>query len=66
MPEMKSLWIIVLALLVTSCNEQETRPVYTAERWEDPEWENPEIFQINSKEPTAAFYNDPSVANAIR
>ena len=25
--------------------------------WQNPEWENPEIFQINKEEPTATFYS---------
>lgn len=51
-----------LALLLTlsfvfSCQKQIVeKPIYTAEKWENPEWENPEIFQINREEPTATFY----------
>ena len=51
-----------LALLITlsfvfSCQKQIVeKPIYTAEKWENPEWENPEIFQINREQPTATFY----------
>ncbi len=40
-----------------ACNVKEiAKPVYTAGPWENPEWENPEIFQINREAPTASFY----------
>lgn len=42
------------------------RPVYSAEKWMNPEWENPEIFQINREEPTATFYRYLSEENALK
>ncbi len=42
------------------------RPTYAAEKWIDPEWENPEIFQINREEPTASFYRYRSEENALK
>lgn len=34
--------------------------------WENPEWENPEIFQINRQAPTASFYRYETVKNALK
>ncbi|MCW5516411.1 glycoside hydrolase family 2 TIM barrel-domain containing protein [Muriicola sp. Z0-33] len=34
--------------------------------WEDPEWENPEIFQINREAPTASFYRYPNAGEALQ
>ena len=33
--------------------------------WDKPEWENPEIFQINREEPTATFYSYKSSSDAL-
>ncbi len=33
--------------------------------WDKPEWENPEIFQINREEPTATFYSYKSSSEAL-
>ena len=33
--------------------------------WDKPEWENPEIFQINREEPTATFYRYKSSSEAL-
>ena len=33
--------------------------------WDKPEWENPEIFQINREEPTATFYSYKSSSKAL-
>lgn len=47
----------VLVLFV-SCKEVIIpKPIYTAEKWENPVWEDPEIFQINREPPRATFYN---------
>ena len=52
------LQILLLVLLIVSCQENShQKPIYSAEKWENPEWENPEIFQINREEPRATFYN---------
>ncbi|MGB5783491.1 MAG: sugar-binding domain-containing protein, partial [Eudoraea sp.] len=34
-------------------------------KWENAEWENPEIFQINREAPTASFYRYETVKNAL-
>ena len=33
--------------------------------WNNPEWENPEIFEINREEPTATFYSYKSSKEAL-
>ncbi|WP_372755748.1 glycoside hydrolase family 2 TIM barrel-domain containing protein [Mariniflexile sp.] len=57
--------VAIMMLLFLSCNEQVTRPIYTATTWENPEWENPEIFQINREAPRATFYNHKTTAEAL-
>lgn len=50
-----------------SCEEKMIKkPIYTASAWENPEWENPNIFEINREKPTASFYkysDEPSAIN---
>ncbi|UAM97983.1 DUF4981 domain-containing protein [Polaribacter litorisediminis] len=56
---MKISHIILLLLVVSiiSCQEKMIeKPIYSAEKWENPEWENPNIFEINREKPTASFY----------
>jgi beta-galactosidase len=62
----KALFFLVVSILLTSCDRTNERPVYAAEKWEDPEWENPEIFQINREEPTASFYRYESIDGALK
>ncbi|MHB0755518.1 beta-galactosidase, LacZ type [Polaribacter sp. M15] len=58
--------IFLFAFLMISCKQQiKLRPKYTAKLWENPEWENPEIFQINRESPKATFYNYDNLDNAI-
>jgi beta-galactosidase len=60
------LQILLLVLLIVSCQENShQKPIYTAEKWENPEWENPEIFQINREEPRATFYNYENENDAL-
>ncbi|WP_187269307.1 glycoside hydrolase family 2 TIM barrel-domain containing protein [Algibacter pacificus] len=63
----KLLVFIGITVLLLSCNELKTaeRPIYVASVWENPEWENPEIFQINREDPRATFYNYSSVDEAL-
>lgn len=51
-------YLILLTAIISffSCEKKSETLVYVAEKWENPEWENPEIFQINREEPTASFY----------
>lgn len=60
------LLILLLVLSILSCQEKMTvKPIYTAEPWENPEWENPEIFEINREYPTATFYRYSNTNDAI-
>ncbi|WP_111709418.1 glycoside hydrolase family 2 TIM barrel-domain containing protein [Lutibacter citreus] len=52
----KFYYLILITVLFSSCENKIERPSYVAEKWENPEWENPEVFQINREEPTASFY----------
>ncbi len=63
--------IALLALLIAlmfNCQKAEEKgiPIYSASNWENPEWEDPEIFQINREEPTASFYRYTSASDAIK
>lgn len=64
----KITFIAIISILFTSCkmDKKPERPIYTAEKWSNPEWENPEIFQINRIEPTASFYRYNSEENALK
>ena len=60
--------LLLIALVASTfclAQEKSTRPTYVAEEWQHPEWENPEIFQINREEPTATFYRYPSAEQAV-
>ncbi len=63
---LKSILSLAVFLFLISCTTKVERPVYTAEKWENPEWENPEIFQINREEPTASFYRYEDEENALK
>ncbi|MGB5436755.1 MAG: glycoside hydrolase family 2 TIM barrel-domain containing protein, partial [Maribacter sp.] len=54
-----------ILMILVSCENAAEMPTYTADRWENPEWENPEIFQINREAPTASFYRYTSVEGAL-
>jgi beta-galactosidase len=42
------------------------KPIYIAETWQNPEWENPEIFQIDRELPRATFYSYASTDKALK
>ncbi|QXP66356.1 glycoside hydrolase family 2 TIM barrel-domain containing protein [Polaribacter sp. AHE13PA] len=66
---MKKSLLIIIALVATftSCEKKgDTKPIYVADKWENPEWENPEIYQINREEPTASFYKYADDAAALK
>ncbi len=49
--------IFITIIFICSCKEhKKERPVYAQEIWENPEWENPKIFELNREVPTASFY----------
>lgn len=60
--------MISLSTVMISCVSEKTteKPIYTAERWENPEWENPEIFEIGREDPTASFYRYPNAEDALK
>lgn len=58
--------ITLISLAFVSCKQRIDSPVYIAEKWENPEWENPEIFQINREAPVASFYKYPSEREALK
>uniref|UniRef100_UPI004048B42B glycoside hydrolase family 2 TIM barrel-domain containing protein n=1 Tax=Mariniflexile sp. TaxID=1979402 RepID=UPI004048B42B len=65
---MKLRFTIVLLTIISmfSCKTKEiVRPTYTAQNWENPEWENPEIFQKNREAPTASFYRYNNEKSAL-
>ncbi|MBU3011283.1 DUF4981 domain-containing protein [Polaribacter vadi] len=63
----KALLIIIISLAsLASCDKADTKPIYVADKWENPEWENPEIFQINREEPTASFYRYTDEKSALK
>lgn len=59
---------VLLALLTVFFGKAQKieKPIYTAEKWENPEWENPEIFQINRENPTASFYRYDNTSSALK
>ena len=61
----KSLLLFGL-LLTIACQTDKPRPIYHSGAWEQPEWENPEIFEINREYPTASFYSYPTVEEALK
>ena len=55
--KMNHIVLLLIIQIAFSCQQKTIeKPIYTAEKWENPEWENPEIFQINREQPTASFY----------
>ena len=51
----------VLVLFVSCKDQMVSNPIYTTGKWETPEWENPEVFQINREPARATFYNFESI-----
>ena len=65
--KINSSFLLLSLLIVFFCNAQKNeKPTYTAVKWENPEWENPEIFQINREKPTASFYRYSDATNALK
>lgn len=62
----KSIMFIAVVALFISCEKKIEKPTYTAEKWKNPEWENPEVFQINREEPTASFYRYEEESEALK
>lgn len=47
----KNIILLTFILFFISCNNKVEKPIYIAEKWE-----NPEIFEINREYPTATFF----------
>ncbi|MGC1204993.1 MAG: glycoside hydrolase family 2 TIM barrel-domain containing protein [Flavobacteriaceae bacterium] len=62
----KILFLLALTSILACKEKIIERPIYVAEKWENPEWENPEIFQINREDPTASFYKYSDEASALK
>ena len=62
----KILFLLALVSIFACKEDIVERPIYIAEKWENPEWENPEVFQINREKPTASFYKYLDEASAIK
>ncbi|MEP3384650.1 MAG: glycoside hydrolase family 2 TIM barrel-domain containing protein, partial [Flavobacteriaceae bacterium] len=58
-------YAFIISLFILTTVWSQNKPVYTAEKWENPEWENPEIFQINREAPTASFYKYSTEKGAL-
>ncbi|PIF01206.1 MAG: beta-galactosidase [Maribacter sp.] len=58
------LYSVILAF-VLSCGRTIEKSVYTAEKWENPEWEDPEVFEINREAPVASFYRYGNKEDAL-
>ncbi|MBI9042703.1 glycoside hydrolase family 2 TIM barrel-domain containing protein [Lutibacter sp.] len=58
--------LLFIAIIVFSCKNDTVKPLYVAQKWENPAWENPEIFQINREEPTASFYRYENEIDALK
>lgn len=55
-----------LVSLVSCKKKLSEKPIYVTEAWENPEWENPEIFQINREAPVASFYKYDNEKAALK
>ena len=58
--------LLIVIVLFLSCEKETKKPSYTAEKWDNPEWEDPEIFQINREEPTASFFRYSDSDKAVK
>ncbi len=62
----KILFLIIVITFLGCKAEIIERPTYITEKWESPEWENPEVFQINREVPTASFYKYSDQESALK
>lgn len=63
----KSILVTCILLLCFACQQHTKieKPIYTAKKWKNPEWENPKIFEINRDNPRATFYNFDNEKDAL-
>jgi beta-galactosidase len=63
----KNLIVLITIITIFGCKEKMAeKPVYLVEKWENPEWENPNIFEINREKPTASFYKYANENDALK
>jgi len=62
----KVFFLLSIGVILIACQRTQERPSYVADHWENPEWENPEIFQINREEPIASFYRYRTEDDALK
>ncbi|WP_139956505.1 glycoside hydrolase family 2 TIM barrel-domain containing protein [Flavicella sediminum] len=62
----KFLFLLLVSSFVFLQGNAQEKPIYKAEKWENPEWENPAIFQMNREAPTATFYKYPNAKGALK
>ncbi|UOY06122.1 DUF4981 domain-containing protein [Muricauda sp. SCSIO 64092] len=59
------LYAISTVLLFGGHLSAQVAPHPSSDGWTDPEWENPEVFQINREYPTATFYSFLNAEDAL-
>ncbi|MFS4481562.1 glycoside hydrolase family 2 TIM barrel-domain containing protein [Hyunsoonleella sp. 2307UL5-6] len=58
--------LVAILIVFISCEEAViSKPLYVADKWENPEWEDPEVFQLNRQPARATFYNFSNSKAAI-
>ena len=62
----KYFYLLIVSSFGLFSGTAQEKPVYSAHKWENPEWENPEIFQINREDPTASFYRYTNEKDALK
>ena len=61
------LFLLITTIIICSCQKKTMeKPIYTADRWESPEWENPAIFERNRESPKASFYTYTNENDALK
>ena len=66
MKSIKVLTLLIALVAFSSCNKNQEKPSYVASEWENPEWENPAVFQKNRLEPTASFFRFKNTEEASK
>lgn len=59
--------VLIIVINIFGCSKKNIeKPIYTADKWESPEWENPNIFEINRERPRASFYTYTNENDALQ
>lgn len=59
-----NVYYLILLFVFFACRQ--ARKINATSEWQDPEWENPEIFQINREKPRATFFIYKNTEKAIQ